>query len=194
MAVHTSIQTALDAILPGLQRTPESPHPVVVMTCSGKSTLAKAIVSRLPAFTRLSVDAIIHATHGLYGIDYEPSKYSEYQDEAQDKLKDRLRALLRAKDRDAVLDLAFWNKEYRDEFKSLIEENGGRWVLIFLQADRELLWRRITERRARRDAMHETDERRDGDSAFDVDEATFDMYYSGFESPQGEGEIVIACT
>ncbi|UNI21212.1 hypothetical protein JDV02_007222 [Purpureocillium takamizusanense] len=188
---------ALKIVFPSLQRTPENPQPIVVMTCgisgSGKSTLAKAIEAQL-AFTRLSVDAMIHEAHGLYGIDYAPSKYAEYQDEAQAKLKDELRRLLRAENRDVVLDLAFWNKEYRDEFKALIEENGGRWVLVFLQAERELLWRRITERRARRDALDETDERRDGDSAFNVDEATFDMYCNGFERPEGEGEIVINCS
>ena len=89
-----------------------------------------------------------------------------------------------------VLDLSFWNKAYRDEYKTLVEQGGGRWVLVFLDAERELLWRRVRQRRAKRDALSNMEER-DGDSAFDIDAETFDMYCSGFERPQGEGEIVI---
>ncbi|KAM0414599.1 hypothetical protein ACHAPT_013560 [Fusarium lateritium] len=183
----------LSPILDRLLRTENDSRPIVVMTCgiagAGKSTLAKQIVNRFPNFIRLSGDEIVHKTHGLYTIDYPEEKYEDYLDEAQEILIAELKRRLEEKEKDIVLDLSFWNKQYRDDYKSIIEGNGGRWVLIFLDADRELLWKRITQRSAERDASDVTD--RNGDSAFNIDQATFDMYCEGFERPRGEGECVI---
>lgn len=158
---------------------------------AGKSTLSKGITSRLPNFTRLSVDALVYKEHGLYAIDYPADKYAEYQDEAKVRLNAELLRLLREKQRDIVLDLSFWNRDFRDEFKGVVENNGGRWVLVFLDAAKDVLRRRIAERRARRDALDERNRGRDGDSAFDVDEETFERFCGGFEKPVGEGEVVI---
>lgn len=195
--------------MPHLHRTEQDPRPVVVMTCgiagtpspsqsshahgltppgAGKSTLSKAIVASLSAFTRLSVDTINREVHGLYKIDYPAEQYDDNLDKSQGVVKERLHGLL-VSGQDVVLDLSFYNREYRDEYKELIERDGGRWVLVFLEAERELLWRRIGERRARRDALSVGE--RDGDSAFDIDEDVFDMYWSCFERPQGEGEVVV---
>ncbi|KAF4985718.1 hypothetical protein FDECE_16358 [Fusarium decemcellulare] len=180
----------LTTILPKLQRTKEDSRPVVMMTCgSGKSTLTKEIIGRLPNFERLSADKTVHEKHGLYAIDYPAERYEEYLDEAQDIIRAELARLLQQKDKDVILDLSFWNREYRNAYKEIIENNGGRWVLVFLDADRELLWERITKRRSQRDALDAV--HRDGDSAFDIDEKTFSMYWEGFERPKGEGECVI---
>lgn len=151
--------------------------------------MAKQIISSFPSFVRLSVDEIIFKNHGLYGIDYAQEKYQEYQNEAQEILIAELKRQLEEKTRDIALDLSFWNKEYRDEFKAMIEKFGGRWVLVFLDADKELLWKRITSRKDERDGQDLAE--RTGDSAFDVDKETFDSYYEGFERPCGEGECVI---
>lgn len=151
--------------------------------------MAKQIISLFPNFVRLSVDEIIFKNHGLYGIDYAQEKYQEYQDEAQEILIAELKRRLEEKTKDIILDLSFWNKQYRDEFKAVIEKFGGRWVLVFLDADKELLWKRITLRKAQRDGQDLVD--RTGDSAFDVGRETFDSYYEGFERPCGEGEHVI---
>lgn len=49
---------------------------MVLMTCgltgSGESTLAREICARGPSFKRkrLSVDGILFAEHGTYGVDY----------------------------------------------------------------------------------------------------------------------------
>lgn len=165
------------------------------MTCglsgSGKSTLAKTITRHLPNFTRLSIDAHIHQTHGLYKIDYPADKYGDYQDEARAAITTELKTLLARGERDVVLDLSFWNKAYREEYKTLIEGAGARWVLVFLDAGREVLWERVTKRREKRDALDEKDKGRDGDSAFDVDGDVFEMYLAGFERPDGEGEVVV---
>ncbi|KAF5983065.1 integral membrane protein PTH11 [Fusarium bulbicola] len=160
-------------------------------TGAGKSTLAKAIVTQLPNFKRLSNDQIIYESHGLYKIDYAAEQYEAYQQEASQKLMAELERILLEKSNDLVLDLSFYDKEYRDEYKDIVEGNGGRWVLVYLDADRDLLWNRIQQRRAKRDSLDAMDPERNGDSAFDIDDETFAMYWGGFEPPSGEGEIVI---
>ncbi|KAF5594998.1 integral membrane protein PTH11 [Fusarium pseudocircinatum] len=169
--------------------------PIVVMTCgiagAGKSTLAKAIVAQLPNFKRLSNDQIIYESHGLYKIDYHADQYEVYQQEASQKLIAELERILQNKANDVVLDLSFYDKEYRDEYKDIVERNGGHWVLVYLDAGRDLLWNRIQRRRAERDSLDAKDPERNGDSAFDIDDETFAMYLDGFEPPSGEGEIVI---
>ncbi|KAG7409088.1 hypothetical protein Forpe1208_v011469 [Fusarium oxysporum f. sp. rapae] len=165
------------------------------MTCgiagAGKSTLAKAIVTQLPNFKRLSNDQIIYESHGLYNIDYPAEQYEVYQQEASQKLIAELERILQDKSNDVVLDLSFYDKEYRDEYKDIVERNGGRWVLVYLDAGRDLLWNRIQRRKAERDSLDANDPERNGDSAFDIDDETFAMYLGGFEPPSGEGEIVI---
>lgn len=130
----------------------------------------------------------MYKTHGLYKIDYPAEKYDEYLDEAQDYVKKELVRLLK-EGKDIVLDLAFWNKKYREEYYELVEGAGGRRVLVFLDVEKDLLWKRVQGRRARRDI-----EGRDGDCAYDVEEDVFDMYCDGFERPEGEGEVRVVIT
>lgn len=158
---------------------------------AGKSTLSKGIVNKVPNFVRLSVDCYIYETYGLFKIDYPEEKYSEYQAEGLQYVKNKLVRLLEEKRKDIVLDLAFWNKPYREEYKETITRHGGRWVLVFLDADKELLQKRIASRRVERDALALNDQRRDGDSAFNVESDTFEAYWGGFERPVGEGEIIV---
>jgi len=148
---------------------------------SGKSTLAKAIVAAYPSFNRVSIDQIIHSRHGLYRIDYPPEKRDEYEAEADGLYEARFRQLLR-EGKDVVLDRSFYARGDRDEFKALAEEAGARWVLVYFRADRDVLWRRICERRARGV---------DADAAFEISEELLDAYVEGFDVPDGEGEIVI---
>lgn len=70
-----------------------------------------------------------------------------------------------------------------------MEDAGGRWVLVFLDADKDVLWKRVQERKAKREI-----EGRDGDSAYDVEEDVFQMYLGGFEKPEGEGEVRVVIT
>ena len=179
-------ESPLNIILPHLERQPPSNVPVVLMTCgisgSGKSTLSHALTHKHPNFIRLSVDAIVFEKHGCYGVDYAKDLYETYQDEAQELLKIELIRLLRERERDIVLDLSFYSCEYRDEYRALIEGEGGRWVLVYFDAEKDVLWRRIQERK--RKGVN-------ADSAYDVTEDVLDRYVNGFERPDGEGEIVI---
>ncbi|KAJ9156222.1 hypothetical protein NKR23_g1210 [Pleurostoma richardsiae] len=171
-----------------IRRSEDDPRPVVVMMCgiagAGKTTLTKAILAANPAFTRLSIDAIIYARHGLYAADYPPSSYDSHQDEADILFLAEFRRLLQLR-RDLVLDRSFYARADRDDFQREIEAAGARAVLVHLRAGEELLWRRICERSARE---------RNADSALDISRELLRQYVEGFEEPVGEGEIVIDVT
>lgn len=83
--------------------------------------------------------------------------------------------------RDVVLDRSFYARADRDKFRAMSEAAGARCVLVYLRAGREVLWRRICERRAAGV---------DADSALEISEGLLEKYVDGFEEPVGEGEIV----
>ncbi|RLL95599.1 hypothetical protein CFD26_103893 [Aspergillus turcosus] len=181
------LSDAIARLGPAIQRTSSDPRPVVLMTCavagSGKSTLAKSVCSVYPSFTRLSIDTYIYSHHGLWNVDYPKEHYEKYQDEAEAALKRQLVHILQQGDTNVVLDFSFAFREDRDEWKALITESGGRWVLVYLNADPAEIRRRV----AARNALIE----KDGDSAFYLTEDVLERYIRGFERPVGEGEIVI---
>ena len=101
---------------------------------AGKPTLSSVIV-----FTRLSIDAIVADRHGIYNIDYPPSQYEAHLEDARQVFSEQASEMLGKKN--IVLDSLFWAKKGRDE------NAGGRWILVFLKAERDILWKRICERR-----------------------------------------------
>jgi len=155
--------------------------PLVVMMCgvtgSGKTTFSQELEKE--GFVRLSIDEEIWATHGRYGIDYPTEKIEEFQKDAERKLRDRLIQLIYAKQH-VVIDFSFWNRERRDEYKQLIENAGGKCKLIYLKVHPDDLSERIKLRNNRIDA-----------NAFPVTEEMLTSYINGFETPNGEGEMVI---
>ncbi|KAK8050180.1 hypothetical protein PG994_011910 [Apiospora phragmitis] len=180
--------SVLERICPHLEKSHGDQRPVVLMTCgiagSGKTTLAKAVLSELPQFTRLSSDEIIHEKHGLYGVDYpaDDALYQQYQEENDTIILQKFHSLLE-EGRDVVLDRSFYAREDRDEFRRIVNERGGRWILVFFKAvDKEKLWARIRHRSA---------QPKEANSPLDISRDTFEMYWNGFEDPHGEGEIVV---
>ncbi|KAK1756712.1 P-loop containing nucleoside triphosphate hydrolase [Echria macrotheca] len=176
----------LDRLQLPLARTAEDQRPVVVMTCgiagSGKSTLSKAILAKHPNFTRLSIDCIVYDKHGLYAVDYPPELYSVYQEEADVEYMSNLKTLL-GEARDVVVDRALYSREDRKNFKKLVEEMGGRWILVFFRpASKDVIWSRIEQRQ--RGPLN-------ADSAFEMTNDILDRYWEGFEWPDGEGEVVV---
>ncbi|KAK5938122.1 hypothetical protein PMZ80_009711 [Knufia obscura] len=181
-------QDILDTIVPLLKRSPNDDRPVILMTCglagSGKTTLVKAVIGVLPQFTRLSIDEIIFEEHGLYGVDYpaDDKLYEQYNEEADAIYLDTFRRLLEEK-KDVVLERSFYAKEDRDEFKKMVEDGGGRLVLVYLKAvDKEVLWDRICSRSAKG---------KEANSSLDISREILDRYWAGFEAPDGEGEVVV---
>jgi predicted kinase len=116
-------------------------------------------------------------------VDYPKEKYNDYQEEAAAALRSELAQLVQQGARDAILDFAFAFQETRDEWKDLIEESGGRWVLVYLDVDADELRRRV---KARNQLAV-----KDGDSAFLVTAEILESFIAGFERPVGEGEVVL---
>lgn len=152
-------------------------------TGSGKSSLSKWILLNHPSFKRLSIDSYIYTEHGLYGVNYPEDKYNGYQKEAESGLRNELVQLLRQGAQDAILDFSFAFQKSRDEWKSLVEKSGGRWVLAYLDVGVNELRRRV---RARNQLAV-----KDGDSAFFLTNEILESFIAGFEKPVGEGEVVL---
>ncbi|WP_127125315.1 ATP-binding protein [Georgenia sp. SYP-B2076] len=155
--------------------------PTVVMTCgpsgSGKTTFAMRLVAE--GYVRLSFDEEVRRRFGRYGTDVPVERYQELNDLVEPTLKEHLATLV-GQGRNVVLDLAFWRRADRDEYKALIETAGGRWRLVYFAIDPGVLHRRVAERRSRGDA-----------DAFPVTSELLDRFIATFEVPRGEGEEVV---
>lgn len=193
------------SLLPHLYRTPSDPRPVVLMTCglagnqplhhpfpntpltttgAGKTTLVQAVINQFPQFTRLSIDAIISDTHGLYGTDYpaSPTLYAQYNNEADEIYLSTFRQLL-AEGKDIAFERSCYAKLDRDEWRRIAEEGGARVVLVYLRArEKEVLWERICRR---------SEGVKTADNALEIGRGVFEGYWEGFEGPEGEGEVVV---
>jgi predicted kinase len=155
--------------------------PLVVMMCgvagSGKTTFSQ-ILER-SGFVRLSIDEEIWATNGRWGIDFPMEKFEEYRKEAEVKLRNRLIKLIHDKQQ-VVIDFSFWDRGRRNRYKELIEDSGGKWILVYLKVQEHDLRERLKVRNQRFDA-----------NSFPISEELLTSYLKGFEIPQGEGEIMI---
>lgn len=156
--------------------------PLAVMMCgvagSGKTTYAQRLEQK--GFVRLSIDEEIWATHGRYGIDYPMEMYEQLKVDAELKLRNELVNLLNEK-RNVVIDFSFWQRKRRNEYKKLIEDEGGEWKLIYLKVHPNDLRERLRIRSQRFDA----------NAAFTITEEILSSYLKGFEVPSGEGEMII---
>ncbi|MEH7386860.1 ATP-binding protein [Bacillus sp. JJ1521] len=155
--------------------------PLVVMMCgvagSGKTTFAQQLEKE--GFVRLSIDEEVWATNGRFGIDFSMEKIEEYRNDAERKLLNLLIKLIHDK-RQVVIDFSFWDRVSRDQYKELIEKSGGRWKLIYIKVHPDDLRERLKIRNKGFDA-----------NAFPITEEILTSYLNGFETPKGEGEIVI---
>jgi len=144
--------------------------------------MSKAVVKTYPSFIRLSIDAIVADRHGIYNVDYPASDYAAHLDEASKVYSKEFHELLSQK-KNIVLDRSFYAKEDRDEYRTKVVQAGGRVVLVYLKAERDLLWKRICERR---------EKGLDADSAREINPSLLDQFVQGFEAPKGEGEVIVA--
>lgn len=133
--------------------------------------------------TRLSIDGLVFARHGIYGVDYaaDGDIYAAHQTEAAAAFEAELRRLL-GEGANVVLDRSYFARCDREVVREMVRAATGKTVLVYLKAERGVLWRRIRERASAG---------KTADSALDIDEALLDRYVEGFEEPEGEGEIVV---
>lgn len=120
------------------------------------------------------------ARFGRYGVDYPAEDYADLSSLAERAVRGRLLELV-AEGRDVVLDLSFWQRATREDYKHLIEAAGARWRLVYLQVDAEVLRRRLARRAQRCDA----------NAAFAITDDVLTTYLAGFEAPDGENEEVL---
>ncbi len=155
--------------------------PLVVMMCgvagSGKTTFSKQIEKE--GFVRLSIDEEIWVTNGRYGVDFPIEKIEEYKKAAERKLCNQLIQFIQDKQQ-VVIDYSFWDRARRDRYKQLIETSGGKWKLIYIKVHPDDLRERLKIRNKRFDA-----------NSFPITEEILTAYLTGFETPKGEGELVI---
>lgn len=111
--------------------------------------------------------------------------YEQYLSEADEIYLSTFQTLL-AEGKDIICEKSFYAKEDRDEYRSLAEKGGARVILVFFSVkDKEVVWGRIRKR---------SEGAKTANSAFDISRETFERYCDGFESPDGEDEIVIEVT
>jgi predicted kinase len=151
---------------------------LVGLTGSGKTTYARRRLEPRGA-VRLSVDELVHAWHGRYGVDYPEREYFDLEAPVVAEVRERLVGLVEA-GRDVVLDHGLWRREEREEWKKLAVAAGGRWRLLYFPVDRTELLRRLEERNGREDA-----------NALTVTESALDDFFARFEVPHDEGEEIV---
>jgi predicted kinase len=109
--------------------------------------------------------------------------YEEYQDEAEAELKREFGKILEEGERDVVLDFSFYNREYRDDWRGIVEEKGNgegvRVILVYFDATEEVLWERVQVR---------SGGKKDADNAAEITRELLGAYASGFEKPEVGGE------
>lgn len=116
------------------------------------------------------------------------------QEEAHGQLMGEFRELVRRGIRDVVLDLSFWSWGFREEWRGVvkdvleemkvggIEDGGGdaddegkgkgpRIIIVYFDAEEEVLWRRIQERKRGV---------KDADSAAEISRELLASYVKGF--------------
>lgn len=151
---------------------------LVGLTGSGKTTYARQRLEPAGA-VRLSVDELVHERHGRYGVDYPEHHYVALEAPALEEVWRRLVELVGA-GRDVVLDHGLWLRKDRDAWKTLVEQAGGRWRLLYFPVARHELVRRLQERNRRQDA-----------NALLVTPEALDDFYARFDAPEGEGEEIV---
>ena len=147
------------------------------LTGSGKTSYAKRLEAG--GAVRLSVDEEVYARHGRYGVDYRMEEYFDWERPVVQELRRRLVELVES-GRDVVLDCGLWRRSDRDAYKRLVEAHGGRWRLLYLKVDPEVLRQRLADRNRRGDA-----------NALAVTPSALEDFIARFHEPVDEGEELV---
>ncbi|MEH3033081.1 MAG: ATP-binding protein [Aeromicrobium erythreum] len=115
----------------------------VVFMCGPAGSGKTAYATRLEAqgMVRLSIDAELWR-RGVVEAPVDPTVEAEVESD----LREELRRLVDA-GRDVVLDLSFWSRRMRDEWRQLLEPFGIVPETFYLATDPETVLRRLRGRR-----------------------------------------------
>lgn len=139
---------------------------------SGKSTHASALEQQ--GFTRLSLDE--EAWRHGYRSEPLPERIARA---LEDDLRVRLVQLL-SEDRDVVVDLSFWSRTMRNEYRDLVRSCGAEAQVVYVDTPRDVVMERLRSRR--------------GTSPNEVrlTEQQAAAYFDGFEVPTAdEGPLLV---
>ncbi len=156
-------------------------RPKIYMICgisgSGKTAFSKML--ELHGVPRLSMDEELwpdyYAYPGLLSAEHRDCLYSE----AAKRIKARI-ANFCAEKRPCSVDMPFCKKAQREECRAHIENCGGEPVLIWIRTELPVLKKRLAER-----------EGKNGPNNLPVSESEIEMYWRGFQIPEGENAIEI---
>ncbi|WP_258049792.1 AAA family ATPase [Streptomyces finlayi] len=116
---------------------------------SGKTTLSRALTAR--GFVRLCPDEEMFRRHGVYGVDFARGTFPTLERPVLEDIGMELRVQLRA-GRNVVVDHGFWTPKDRAHWQSMAVDVGALPVLVYLEANHEELWKRVSRRNARHEA------------------------------------------
>ncbi|MFB7292056.1 AAA family ATPase [Actinacidiphila glaucinigra] len=110
---------------------------------SGKTTLSRALTAR--GFVRLCPDEEMYRRHGVYGVDFPRGTFPVLERPVLDDVAVDLRDQLKT-GRDVIVDHGFWTLEERARWRAIAVDAGATPVLVYLAANHEELWARISKR------------------------------------------------
>lgn len=154
----------------------------VILMCgvsgAGKTTFSKE--KEKDGYIRLSIDELIWEDYGVYGVDYKSEEYEKVSALSSTKMKE-LTIKYVQKGKIVIVDSSFWSKSHRDSYRKLLEDYEVEIQVVYLKADYAILKKRLEIRNQTQTA----------NSAFPITEDILKRFYSGFEEPINENEIVI---
>lgn len=155
--------------------------PKIYMVCgisgSGKTALSKEM--ELYGIPRLSIDEELWPDFYVFS-DMLSTEHKEYlYSEAIKRIKVRC-ANFCAENRPCSVDMPFCKKAQREEFRAHIENCGGEAVLIWVNTPLAVLKERLVGRIGK-----------NGPNNLPVSEEEVEMYWRGFQRPEGENPIEI---
>lgn len=153
----------------------------VVLMCglpgSGKTSYAKTL--ERTGYVRLSVDEEMWRLDRALAARFGTPEYFEFTLAVERQVRCRLVDLITG-GRDVVVDLSFWSRQRREEYKAVITAHGAAWQLVYLDVPRNELLRRL--------ALRQLDP---GPNSAPVGPDYLDKFLAGFEAPADEGETII---
>lgn len=159
----------------------DGPQPQVVLLCgiSGSGKTHYALGLQAEGYRRLSADEIAWAEHGRDLVDMPLDRQRQVFIQANRTLLDQLEQALRAGDR-VVVDSTLCSRAKRDAMRDLCRRFGTEPRLVFMQATKEVLRRRLGRRRGL------------GANDQPVSLARLECFCSGFQAPTpDENPLVI---
>ena len=131
-----------------MRNSDSSSLPQVILLCgiSGSGKTTYALDHQSQGYRRLSVDEMVWALHGEALITYPVERQTEIYVQANKELIICLEREL-AVTRPVVVDATLCSREKRDAMRRLCRSFGVEPQLIYMRASREVLVRRIAQRK-----------------------------------------------